>query len=77
MEHLRPKEDVPREVRGQPQVELPVVQREGAADREEVRAAQRMPLQLGKQCRQRRLQQLRAPCGGVVCGAGGACRELA
>jgi len=47
MEHLRPKEDVPREVRGQPQVELPVVQREGAADREEVRAAQRMPLQLG------------------------------
>ena len=77
MEHLRLEEDVPREVRGQPQVELSVVQREGAADREQVGSPQRILLQLGQQCRQRRLQQLRAACGGVVCGAGGACRELA
>ena len=47
VEHPSLEEDVPREVRGQAEVELPVVQREGAADREEVRAAQRVPLQLG------------------------------
>ena len=49
------EEDVPREVRGQPQVELPVMQREGAPDREQVCTPQRMPLQLGQQGRERRL----------------------
>ena len=77
VEHPRLEEDVPREVRGQPEVELPVVQREGAADREEVGAAQRVPLQLGQQRGERGLQQLRAAGGGVVRRAGGARRELA
>ena len=50
------QEDVAREVRGQAEIELAVVQREGAADREEIGAAQRVSLQLGQQRRERRLQ---------------------
>lgn len=77
MQHVRLQEDVPRQVRDEPQVELAVVQREDAADGDEVGAAQRVPLQLGHERRERRLEQLHAPRRRVVRRVRRAGRELA